>query len=80
MILVDSLSQFASYIDISELKLPSGTMVYEEEEGKVHATNLSMCDPCFLGRLTSEQTLISKVVLISLGLLFATVEPLINRK
>ena len=33
--LVDTLSQFSSHIDISELKLPSGTMVFEEEEGKV---------------------------------------------
>ena len=33
--LVDTLSQFSSHIDISELKLSSGTMVFEEEEGKV---------------------------------------------
>jgi neurofibromin 1 len=35
VMLVDTLSQFSSHIDISELKLPSGTMVFEEEEGKV---------------------------------------------
>ena len=35
MVVVDSLSQFASHVEIAELKLPEGTMVYEEEEGKV---------------------------------------------
>ena len=35
VVAVDTLSQFASHIETSELKLPSGTMVFEEEEGKV---------------------------------------------
>lgn len=37
MVTVDTLSQFAFWIDPSELKLPASTMVFEEEEGKVIA-------------------------------------------
>ena len=40
---MDTFSQFASHIDISELKLPSGTMVFEEEEGKV-CSHETLCD------------------------------------
>ena len=39
---MDTLSQFSSHIDISELKLPDGTMVFEEEEGKVRTASHSI--------------------------------------
>ena len=37
VVAVDSLSQFYTWIEPSELKLPAATMVFEEDEGKVHS-------------------------------------------
>ena len=42
---VDTLSQFSSWIDRSELRLPAGTLVFEEE-GKVRGSGLEEYFKC----------------------------------
>ena len=50
MVVVDTLCQFSPWIELTELKLPIGTMVFEEEEGMVSVLDETAKSRCCAAR------------------------------